>query len=122
MPPQNTTRAFLGNTPTRSFFRIAAFLLVQSIVCVLVTLLLGWAQIELDPKLKFNEFRGMVLVVALYIMAPVACALSLPLQIYIYSRNPMVRSYWLGALASCAVSIAWEVVFHLTIGRGTRGA
>ncbi len=30
-PPQNTTRAFLGNTPTRSFFRIAAFLLVQSI-------------------------------------------------------------------------------------------
>ncbi len=96
--------------------RFVLFAAVQGAVCLLLALLVGLLQIQLDAASgKVNEFVGMYLVMGLF-LAPIYWLIATPAHVYFYVRRQAPSSYVLSCLASlCAVLVGSGLMIWLAM-------
>jgi hypothetical protein len=60
-----------------------------------------------------NEFVGMYLVVALFILGPIACGLASPVYLWVYFKTAEAKRHRTAIAASFAASVGVWFVFYL---------
>lgn len=81
-------------------WKFALFSAVQGAVCLLLSLLVGFLQIQSDSVAgKVNEFVGLYLVIGLW-LAPFYWLFATPAHLYFYNRSQPPSRYVLSFLAS----------------------
>ena len=105
MTPELLTRAW----------KFAQFAAVQGAVCLVLSLLVGWLQIQSELAAgKINEFVGLSLVIVLW-LAPIYWLIATPAHVFFYIRRPAPSRYMLSFLASgCVVVVGSALMFWLT--------
>ena len=95
--------------------KFAQFSAVQGAVCLVLSLLVGWLQIQFElASGKVNEFVGLYLVIALW-LAPIYWLLATPAHLFFYVRRQAPARYMLSFLASgCVVVVGSALMFWLT--------
>ena len=88
------------------------YLVLQAILCVAIAGFIGWSAMELDSKARTNEFRGLYVVLALYV-SPWLYALTLPLHLYVFFRVSTPKRYAVSAIAMISVAVACFLFFYL---------
>jgi hypothetical protein len=96
-------------------WKFAQFAVVQGAVCLVLSLLIGWLQVQVFLAAgKVNEFVGLYLVIALW-LAPIYWLIATPAHLFFYVRRPAPSRYMLSFFASAFVVVVGSaLMFWLT--------